>query len=59
MPLDLILTHTLRPRWNVRENSDPPAFAWGSQVSKARPGAPIILTKGFSHRTERAGIDRG
>ena len=28
MPLDRILTDTLRPRWNVRENSGPPAFAW-------------------------------
>jgi hypothetical protein len=28
MPLDRILTHTLKPRWNVCENSGPPAFVW-------------------------------
>ena len=31
----------------------------GSQVSKARPGAPIILSRRFSHRLIRAGLTFG
>ena len=31
----------------------------GSQVSKARPGAPIVLSRRFSHRLFRAGLTFG
>ena len=53
MPLDQIPTHTPKPRRNVRETSGPRHLRGGSQVSKARPGAPIILSRRFSHRLYR------
>jgi hypothetical protein len=49
MPLDRILTHTLKHRWNVRESSGPSAFARGIPGLKSETWGTHLLSRRFSH----------
>ena len=49
------ILHTLSPNGMCARNPLRRHLREGSQVSKARPGAPIILSRRFSHRLFRAG----
>ena len=57
MPLDRILTHTLKPRWNARENSGPPAFAWRIPGLKSETwGTPSSYPEGSHTDSDLLGL---